>query len=244
MSQSEEGENTALTTLFDEEDKDLHKKEALTLALELKEKKTKVSNINKVANCGLETLVLDLFINDNMKFSEIAQACNIELQLRKENGDDKEYPLVYASNISNYLDKMRSRLTEMKQDAFEQATKGVKIVDKIKHLSALVGSAYERKEQIRVFSQQAFELGDSEKFFNAVAADRQNDAQLAEVCKLLAALESKVSTFVTIDYVKSLANKIVDKILNYEEIETMHRERLVLGIHQCIDLDKAEGLED
>lgn len=193
---------------------------------------------NKVQKYKLEKLVLDSFIHDECGPTEIANRCNAEIEHRMVNlHDEYPYKKINPANISNYLSKIRDRITKMKQDAFEQITAGVGVIDKLKHLNALIFSAYERRQMIQNQMIESFEKGDKKYFFQAVTADKDNDKHLAEVMKAVSVLEGKLSTYVTIDFVIQIVQKIIDKIGTTESIDFMEREKLILAIYNLVNLE-------
>lgn len=189
----------------------------------------------KIQKYNLEKTVIDLWVNDNLNFTEIAKSCNVELEIRKSVGDETPYSKVTPMNIKNYLDTVRDKLTCVEQDFFEQSIKGVKVVDKVKHLSALVKSAYERKQMIREMVVDSIEKDDKITALAALQQDRQNDQSIEGVVKTLSTLESKLKTYITVDTVKGVFMRVIDTIHNFEDIDWSDRQKLSAKIIHCID---------
>lgn len=231
--------NNPLDFIHDE-DKNISADNQLALALDDKSKALKPKPIvhNKIEQCKLEQIVLDAWINENASFSAIAEMCNTELQFRKENGDEYNYPKIYPGNIKNYVAKMSDRFTDMNQDAFEQAVKGVKVVDKAKHLSSLIRSAYERKQMIEEFMTDAYESQDRDGLMTTAESARKHESHILDVLKTLTVMEQKMSTYVTSDFIKSLILKISDIIAEYDGIDDSHKQMLLMKIMKVVDLTK------
>ncbi len=199
----------------------------------------------KIQKYKLEEDLIYWYMHDDCTIKELVKRCNTELDDRKiNNGDKFPYQNITHSNVNNYLSKIRDKITMMRQDQFEQAIAGVGVIDKVRHLQGLVHSGYERGMLIKDRMIESFEKRDDRSFFAAVNAAKANDSQVADVLKSLAMLEGKLSTYVTVDYVKTLTGRIVDKIATDDHLDPMHKHNLILSVHQCIDLEDAQQTID
>ena len=184
---------------------------------------------NKIERFKLEEIVVDAYVNKNCTVAQVVKRCQADLTKRGVTVK------INKTNVRNYIKKIRNKLAKLDQDFFQEVIQDAGVVDKIKNLSALVKSGWHRRQAIVEDMEACFEKGDRDGFQKAVRLDQQNDALMADIVTKLATLESKLQTTVTIEFVASLAQKMTDVVLGYDDIDALAKEHLVVKMSKMID---------
>lgn len=190
---------------------------------------------NKIERLKLEELVLKSFVTESKTIAEVTEDCNAELARR-----NLGHIVVNTTNVKNYVEKIKDKITTVRQDFFEEAIRNAGVVDKVKHLSALIHSGYERRQAIRDDMMSAFESGDRDGFHKAVSNDMKNDGFIADTINKLAQIENKLQTCVTIEFVYSLAQRMTDVVMGYDGIQEMDRDNLIIRMSQVVDFNSGK----
>lgn len=185
---------------------------------------------NKIEKFRLEEVVLRGVVTEGRSYAEVARLCNVELVRRGQ-----DHLEVSSTNVKHYVKRMSEKLAMMEQEFFQDAIQGAGIVDEVAHLSSLVNSGYERRQAIRDDMMACFEKDDRDGFQRAVMLDQKNDQIIADTVNKLSQIKNKLQTCVTIEYVYTLVQKMVDIVLMHEGIEGAEKEHLVVKMSQVID---------
>lgn len=185
---------------------------------------------NKIEKFRLEETVLRGIVTEGKSYAEVARMCNVDLARRGQ-----EHLEVSPTNVKHYIKRMHEKLAMVEQEFFQDAIQGAGIVDEVTHLSSLVNSGYDRRQAIRDDMMACFEKDDREGFQRAIMLDQKNDQIIADTINKLSQIKNKLQTCVTIEYVYSLVQKMVDIVLNHEDIDGAEKEHLVVKMSQVIE---------
>lgn len=185
----------------------------------------------KIELYGLEELVLQKYITDSLSTKDIAKLCNSELLSRE---DGVIYNEVNKSNILSYLRRVKDKIAAYEGEEFREIINNAGIIDKIKHLSGLIEEAWKRELIIKEDMIDAFETNDKDRFYQSVSALQSNESLINQVVKNLATIENKLTTCVTIEFVKSLALRLTNVVAESDLLQAEQKERIIVEMSDHI----------
>jgi len=188
----------------------------------------------KIEVYDLEELVLNKYLTDGVTVKEVVKRCNEELNNRK---DGLTYREINSSNVSNYLSKVKDKIAVHEGESFRETINNIGIVDKIQHLSAMVEQGWQREEIIKNDMVESYEAHDHDRFYKAIHALQNNESLMNNIVKTLATIEGKLSTCVTVEFVKSLAMKMTNEVIQSDVLNGEQKEKIIVKMSEHITFD-------